>query len=328
MAGDAYNSQCRLRFYTVLLALFLLFCIPDSPARADSPLTAVLYPEIREPFRTIFTSIADGVGSSLDGQVVPHAITDEDSSREILDWLNENHVEAAVVLGSRGQTLSKELPPDLPVVIGAVHMSQELLNGSYDGITLNPDPALLLGRLKSLAPSVKRVTIVYHRQRDQWMIEMAREPARELGLILNPIPVDRLQEAANKYLEILQQQKSDTEALWLSQDSAVLDEQAVLPMILKEAWDRRLIVFSSNPSHVRRGVLFALYPDNRSMGESLGRLVLNKQQHPAHTAIDVSEGMQPLSDLLIAFNVRTAGRLGIRYTRQDLEVFDLVFPPL
>lgn len=328
MTGAGHKCLFLLKSQT-MLALFLACCTLLIPqVRADTPATAVLFPEIREPFRAVFTTIADGVGEAMNGQVVMRALNNEDSAENIDAWLRDNNIRATVILGSRGQALSEELSTKIPVVIGGIHMSETLLSGPYHGIALNPNPEMLFRRLKSLAPDVKRIHIVYHREREQWMIDTSARVAESLGIALNPIPVDRLQEAANSYLEVLRMQKTGTEALWLSQDSAVLDEQAVLPMILKEAWDRRLIVFSSNPSHVRRGVLFALYPDNHAMGKSLGQLALELYQHLENGQAWNPSGMRTLSKLLTAFNVRTAGRLGIRYSRDDLSKFDLVFPPL
>lgn len=309
------------------LALHVVLFATSPQVHADTPLTAVLYPDIREPFRSVFTTIAEGVSEALDGRVVIRPVRNEESTEGIAIWLREHGVSASVALGSRSQALSDELSGTTPFVVGAVHMSDEMLTDNYIGIALNPDPSAMFRRLKSLAPGVNQIHIIYQKDRDQWMIDRAMAPASDLGIKLNPIPVDGLQDAANRYLALMRAQKSNTEALWLSQDSSILDEQAVLPMILKEAWDRKLIVFSSNPSHVRRGVLFALYPDNHGMGRSLGKMALKLHEHRTHNGSPYTGGLQPLNDLLTAFNVRTAGRLGVRYTRDDLSHFDLIFPP-
>jgi putative ABC transport system substrate-binding protein len=205
-------------------------------------------------------------------------------------------------------------------------MSPSLQGKQYYGISLSPDPTLLLQRLRELAPRVTRVTLVYQKDRDYWMVERGIQPAQRMGFTLNAIPVEKLQEAAAKYREIFGSLNSETDALWLSQDSAVLDEQAVLPMILQEAWDRKLIVFSSNPSHVKRGILFAMYPDNERMGRSLGAMAIRVRDRDAAWSASVPKGMLLLQDLAAAFNVRTAGHLGIRYTTDTLNEFDLVFP--
>lgn len=310
--------------FTVCSCLALLFTSPP-PARAETGKTAVLYPEIREPFRSVFMNIVKGIDDVLDDEIVTRALTDSDTPADILAWARQQGLKSIIALGNHGFSMSSELSREFPVVIGAVNMSSGLLERPYYGITLNPDPVSLLQRLKSIAPKITRIIVVYQRQQDKWMLEQATKATQILGIELQAVAVESLQEAANKYREILNNQKSDTDALWLPQDSAVLDEQAILPMILKEAWDRRLIVFSSNPSFVKRGVLFALYPDNYNMGRSLG-VMAGRLQSAGHRDDPDARHIEPLRDLLTAFNARTAAHLDIRYTRDDLNGFDLVFP--
>ncbi|MBK8162166.1 MAG: ABC transporter substrate-binding protein [Gammaproteobacteria bacterium] len=287
--------------------------------------TAVLYPDIREPFRSVFMSIIKGIDESLGGNIEARALTSTDSAAEVLEWTRQNNIGSVVTLGNQAFTVASVLPREIPMVVGAVNMSPELLGGTFYGITLNPDPVALLQRLKTIVPKVTRVHVIYQREQDGWMIDKATRAAQDLGLSLHAVPAENLQEAANKYREILNNQLSDSDALWLPQDSAVLDEQAILPMILKEAWDRRLIVFSSNPSFVKKGVLFALYPDNYNMGRSLGAMA-RRLQAPGYRVDPAAQNIEALRDLLIAFNVRTAAHLDIKFSREEANSFDLVFP--
>lgn len=285
--------------------------------------TAILYPDIREPFRGVFLNIIQGINDRLGKDAIMRTYVDDGRDTEDLRaWIADNDVRTVIALGSRGRFLRDELSGSASFVLGAIHMSPELDVERYQGISLSPDPALLLDKLKHLAPSIKTVHLVYHRERDHWMVDKALGPARRLGIEIHAVPVDRLQEAAEAYRTVLSIQKSATEALWLSQDSSVLDEQAVLPLILREAWERKLIVFSSNPAHVRRGALFGLYPDNFRMGRSLGEMANNITRSGAAKP----QRMDLLKDLNLAFNVRTANHLGISYNREFLDSAQLVFP--
>jgi len=304
---------------------FLLLLLGPSYSIAQTPATVVLYPDIREPFRSVFMDIIKGVSDSLGGNIEARALSSSETSTEILDWTRQKSPRTVVTLGNQAYSMADLLSKDVPVVIGAINMSPELLRAPHYGIALNPDPASLLQRLKSLAPEVTRVLVVYHNEQDAWLIDKATKPAQELGITLQASAVESISEAANKYREIMNNQVSDTDALWLPQDSAVMDEQAMLPAILKEAWDRRLIVFSSNPSFVKRGILFALYPDNYNLGRSLGEMA-RRVQAPGYRHDAAARHVESLRDLLIAFNVRTAAHLGINYSRDDLNKFDLVFP--
>jgi putative ABC transport system substrate-binding protein len=306
------------------VAILLCCVLATSLVSAEeSNTTAILYPDIREPFRGVFLNIIQGINDRLGKDAIMRTYVDDGrDTAELREWISGNGVRTVIALGSRGRDLSDDLSDSASFVLGAIQMSPELEKERYQGISLSPDPALLLEKLKRLAPSVRKVHLVYHRERDTWMVERARGPARRLGIEISAVPVDKLQEAAEAYRTVLSSQKSGTEALWLSQDSAVLDEQAVLPFILREAWEKKLIVFSSNPAHVRRGALFGLYPDNFRMGQSLGEFA----DTVTRSGGTRSQRMELLKDLNLAFNVRTANHLGISYNRGFLDSAQLVFP--
>jgi putative ABC transport system substrate-binding protein len=96
----------------------------------------------------------------------------------------------------------------------------------------------------------------------------------------------------------------------------------ILPIVLQEAWERDLAVFSSNLAHIKNGVLFALYPDNKNMGRSLAELALNQMHNGESTPL----GIMPLHDIFTAVNIRTAEHLGLKFTNQIRRDFNLIFP--
>jgi putative ABC transport system substrate-binding protein len=100
-----------------------------------------------------------------------------------------------------------------------------------------------------------------------------------------------------------------------------MDEQSLLPEVLRETWEKNFVVFSSNLDHVRKGALFSLYPDNFGMGRSLAILAL-KQIEPGSKL----ESVNLLRDLLVAVNLRTAEHLGLRFSSQTRREFAMVFP--
>ena len=81
----------------------------------------------------------------------------------------------------------------------------------------------------------------------------------------------------------------------------------MLPWLLRTAWDEGLPVFSSNVAHVRRGALFALYPDNIGLGHHLGTTAMSMLS----SGSSPPRGLQALRQVLTAVNVRTARHLGL-----------------
>jgi putative ABC transport system substrate-binding protein len=110
--------------------------------------------------------------------------------------------------------------------------------------------------------------------------------------------------------------------LWLPQDSVTVEESSVLPLVLQEAWKRSLVVFSSSVSHVKRGALFSLYPNNIELGRNLADTALGR----ASSGGAAVRAIMPLREVLVAVNVRTAGHLGLGIGTRQQQAFDMVFP--
>lgn len=298
-----------------------MFGVPGKAA-AEPATVAVLYPEIREPYRSVFLNIVKGIEDAIKGTVKQYVLTEGDSLSALKNGLDSEHVQVVIALGTSGLAAAQQLPDKLRIVVGAVLMPPTENVRGVTGITLAPDPEILFDRLKLLAPGVQRVTVVYSQQHNEWLIERARKAARTRALELNALPASDIRASAIIYREVLNKLEHASEAIWLPQDDATVDESAILPLILKEAWDRNLIVISSNAAHVKKGALMALYPDNVGLGRSLATLALNRTQIGGLK----TSGMLPLRDLLVAVNVRTAEHLGLDLVRRGKQEFDLIFP--
>ena len=102
------------------------------------------------------------------------------------------------------------------------------------------------------------------------------------------------------------------------EETTTLDEQTILPLVLRQSWQRDIPVFSSTYAHVKKGVLFVLYPNNRAMGKSLAAMALR----PA----DARKGLALLRDVSVAVNLRTASHLGLNISSEQQRSFEAVFP--
>lgn len=286
----------------------------------DARRIAVVYPDLGEPYRSVFQQILSGIEQTAPDRVVSIALSDPEHPESLAEMLRKKGVTVVIALGRRGLKAASDLPATLPVVGGAVLASPEDGPGATTLVSLTPDPSLLLQRLQQLAPSVRRVFTVYSARQNDWLIAFAQRAAKAQGLELVTVETDDLRTALQRFREIFETAQAGRDAIWLPQDTAVLDEQVVLPFVLQQAWDRSLIVFSSTLAHVRRGALFALYPDNVDMGRQLATtaLELGNTSGQART-------VQPLREVRLALNTRTAGHLGIAL-ESSLKDVALLFP--
>lgn len=281
---------------------------------------AVIYPDIGEPYRSVFSKIIEGIEDRAKSRVTSFAVGDEFNARQLSDDLKKQEVKVVIALGRNGHKAAMSLDKSINVVTGGVISIPESEAQATTVLSLAPDPALIFGRLKMISPNTRRVTVVFDPRQNAWLMRAAREAARAAGLELMALEASDLRAAVKHYQDFFADADGKRDALWLLQDVTTADETTVLPLVLQESWNRHVPVFSSSVAHVRRGALFALYPNNMGLGQSLASSALG-----AVAGLPPTRGMFPLRDVLTAFNTRTASHLGLARGSQ-LPPFDLVFP--
>lgn len=290
---------------------------PDEAARA----IAVIYPDIGEPYRSVFSAIIAGVEDRARARVISVAVGPNSTGQDISGDLRRREVRSVIALGRIGLKVASSMDRGIGVVAGGVLSVPESEAQGLSVYSLAPDPALMFARLKSLMPAARRVIVVYDPRQNAWLIRLAREAARANGLELVAFEADDLKSAIRNYKDVLSSVDVRRDVLWLPQDSTTVEDSTVLPMVLRDAWEQNLAVFSSNVTHVKRGALFALYPDNAELGRALAGWALGY----ASTGAMPPKGVQPLKDVLVAVNTRTANHLGINLTSSQLR-FNMVYP--
>ncbi|HVK54729.1 MAG TPA: ABC transporter substrate binding protein [Burkholderiales bacterium] len=283
---------------------------------------AVIYPDIEEPYRSVFTKIIEGIEVQAKSGLMSYPVGRDFNKQGLLAELRRHNIRVVIALGRHGLKIAKDLDADISVVASGVISEPNPEPRVLSVFSLAPDPALLFEQLKTLTPSIRRIFVVYDPRQNGWLLRLARAAAKSQGIELIAQEAQDLRTAVHHYQDILLNADSKKDALWLPQDSTTVDESAVLPLVLQDSWNRSITVFSSNVSHVRRGALFSLYPNNVELGRNLadsalGFLNLGSQQQ---------RGIMPLKNVLVAVNLRTANHLGLNLSYQQQRSFNLVFP--
>jgi putative ABC transport system substrate-binding protein len=281
---------------------------------------AVIYPDIGEPYRSVFAQIINGIEEKAKGRVSNFAVGPNVDVGELNDSLRRQDTRVVIALGRQGVKVASALEGNYGVVVGGVLMApgDEVRNLQVN--SLSPDPALLFSHLKGMMPKVRRIFTVYDPRQNEWMMKLARDAALAQGLEFVAYEAQDLRSAMLAYQKIMAEVDNSRDALWLPQDTTTVEESTVLPIVLKESWDNNLAVFSSSFGHVRRGVLFSLYPNNVELGRHLAGSALGMI---ASGGSEVSS-MLPLREVLIAINLRTAKHLGLNISHP--QSFDMAFP--
>jgi putative ABC transport system substrate-binding protein len=304
----------------ILVVLLVITFLPNLTVYAIAEEIGIVYPELREPYKTIFDSIIEGIDEALPKQTLTYALNSDNNSTRINAWVENNKLNGVIFLGRAGFEIAQELPDTRPRVFGAVVTTPADTPKGLIGITQIPDPQKMLQNLKLLASNVRRITVVYTDKNSAWLIPKAERAASQYGYVLNKVLVTDLREAANFYRSYFDNVTKE-DALWLLQDSETIDNGPMLSDILKNAWSSEITVFSSNPAHVPRGALFSLYPSNRELGIHLGQMMQEQIKDRS-----ITNGVHALTDVKIAVNIRTAEHLGYSYSGSQRRNFGLVFP--
>lgn len=296
----------------------------NAGGRADTAVAnaqiAVIYPDIGEPYRSVFEQIISGVEDKAGGRVAKFSVGQNMDVAALKDSLRQQNTKVVIALGYQGMKAASMLDRDMGVVVGGIIAPPE---NELRGVPLNslsPDPALMFTHLKALMPTVRRVLVVYDPRQNGWLIRLARDAARVQGLELVAYEAQDLRIAVRAYQDIFAAADTRKDALWLLQDSISAEGGTVLPLVLQESWSHNMTVFSSNFGHVRRGVLFSLYPDNVEMGRHLAGTALEYLASGDYGA----RGVILLREVLVAINLRTANHLGLKPGKN--QVFGMVFP--
>lgn len=303
-----FRSVSKRSLVVLLLGLVPIYSVS---VIAQSAELLVLYPDVRAPFSKVFDDISSGAEGRFEGGASSKSIGKGDSADK---WLRRKTPDVVLALGKRSLASLGDVDSNVPVILGAVSHQQY----DFPGISMVPDPKVILGKLMMLSPAVGRIYVVKKSTGSDLQLDGA---VKYLAAVKKELVVHQsadIREAANIYARLIDN-ADEGDAIWILQDGSYVNS-AIFSLLLDAAWSKNLVVFSSNPLHVKHGALFAVYPDNKSMGASLGELA-NKVLRDK-----VEPGMQTLQDTFLAVNERTSNHLGISLSKDVKENVDLLLP--
>jgi len=283
---------------------------------------AVIYPEIREPYRQIFLNIYQGIETNYDGSVSAYILEKDSKPEALFSWVNTHKINGIIVLGNRSMRAILSLPSSSltykPLtIVGAVLIQPD--SAKLSAITLVPEPSVIFKQLINVLPKAKHVHVVY-RQENTWFIEAAIKKAANHGIKILGRKAENTREMAYLYRQILSQMDPKRDALWIAPYGRSPDK-TVLKVILQEAWENKLPVISSSLADVKRGALFSFYTNNIEMGQELVAFWKSEQKN-----VSKKFNVLPTKSVEIAVNLRTADHLDLYYSKKDRLEFGLMYP--
>jgi len=299
-------------FGMVLLSLFLI-C---APVRAE---VTVVYPLVREPYSNVYRDFVTGIRQAYPGKVNEYPINSHFSASLLFSGAERESQRAVIALGNKSLEAVVSAGVDVPILAAVTQIDENYsVNG---GIVLEADAEIFLSRLLELFPQAGAVHVVYDPSRHQALMDAAAIYLKKRNVLLNSVRATDLRGSALAFRGIVKQARRG-DAIWLMSDASLIDG-TLLKLVLDTAWDKKLAVFSSNPVFVKRGALFAIYPDNIGIGYRLGKMA-----HEITSGKRKTAAMETLRDVKVAFNERTGNHIGVKLTSQSRANIEFFLPEM
>ncbi len=302
-------------FLSLTAACALIFSLAANGSDKP-PRLAVIIPYTTSKAQLIFDEIWAGISSQPGAEVVRFNLDKAATEEQVKAWLEEQKPNAIITIGKTAHAHARAADLGPPIIVGGMGSAPE----GNSAVVLAGDPAEFFASTRGLAPTVKRIHLVYSAAINGWWAEDAVEAAKQHQLELVLHEASSVRSGAKTYKKLLKAAQPEEDAVWIPLLS-VVPSKTVLPMVLREAWDKHLVVFSNSPLHTKQGALFSLYPDNQAMGAQLAALALDQcSTDTPEPRVELAQNMKR------AFNWRTASHLGLNYTLEKEAGFDRIYP--
>jgi len=157
-------------------------------------------------------------------------------------------------------------PPAVPVVYAMVLNPPSVLGvdaRNVTGASMNVPVEQPIRLFKQLGPQIKRIGVIFNRNRTGYLVRQAQAVAREEGLEL----VTREVGSPKDVVAALESLQDGIDALWIVPDETTLS-QAVVQQMLLFSYRKKIPLLGLSDRHAQMGALFSL---SFASGEDIGR---------------------------------------------------------
>ena len=332
MSGHNHAQNKTKKGWTLLVGFIvssLLLTACGGPAKPETYTIGVI--NLAPTLEEAFTGFKQGMTELgyIEGENVTYIYAGPTGSIDKLDEVAQDLVKAQVdlifsITTPATQAAQKATADNnIPVVFGVltdpvgagVVTSLTQPGGNITGVTFGPQEARRLEWLTRIAPSVKRVYIIYNPNDSsaKLALETATATAARLGLEI----ISREASSPDEVTAALTDFPENVDALYLLPDSQT---EAQLADILAVADARHLPTSVANASAVEKGPLYSYAMKLDPTGRQAARLAdqILKGIEPADLPVETTE-------FFLAINLKTAETIGLTLPDDILSQADTIY---
>jgi hypothetical protein len=236
----------------------------------------VVYPENEVPLQPIYEAVMTGIEHQV-GHTEQLAVPAD--SQNIQELLKPYHPDHIIALGKSATEAISHSGNQAQLRVGMLAFKPP----DYLGVSLTLDSSHLAQKLKQLAPFIKRV----------YAVQDTRHPAVSANKATKPDTPEIVIREGEDMIATIRLLGHLVEEEATTSDAVLMPANLpnnILYEIARIAWDRHIILLSTNLYHLENGALLVLYPDPIALGEQLGSQITNKKV--------VSENLQSVNAAL------------------------------
>ncbi len=197
-------------------------------------------------------------------------------------------------------------PPPIPVVYAMVLNPPSVLGADSKNVTgasMNVPVEQPIRLFKQLGPQVKRIGVIFNRNRTGYLVRQAQAVAREEGLEL----VTREVSSPKEVVAALESLQDGIDALWIVPDETTLS-QAVVQQMLLFSYRKRIPLLGLSDRHAQMGAVFALsFASGEDIGRQAGELAQAILSGRAPSGVPYTNARK----VYLTVNLKAAQKLGL-----------------
>jgi putative tryptophan/tyrosine transport system substrate-binding protein len=197
-------------------------------------------------------------------------------------------------------------PPSVPVVYAMVLNPPSVLGADVKNVTgasMNVPVEQHIRLFKQLGPHVKRIGVIFNRNRTGYLVRQAQAAAKEEGLEL----VTREVTSSKEVVGALESMQDSIDALWIVPDETTLS-QAVVQQMLLFSYRKRIPLLGLSDRHAQMGAVFALsFASGEDIGRQAGELAQTILGGRAASGVPYTNARK----VYLTVNLKAAQKLGL-----------------
>jgi hypothetical protein len=278
--------------------ILIFFIFLSLPVYGKAPLVIIAYSSSDASYNSAYAQVIAGIEKELSYTKMVDIVANSNDV-DVQALLDSNSPDKVIALGKGVVDAVKKTSYRERVLAGLMFFK----SGDYNGVGLALDSRVLVDQLSHLVPLLKRVFIV--QQAHYQTIDYTPAPSGSSFTLEVREGADSL-ETIRILGQLLEKEATETDAIFIPANLP----NNMLYEVAKVAWDKKIILLSTNLTHLENGALIVAYPNDVALGQQLGRLV--SQKKPIY---------ESANGVSFALNRRVAQHLAIEFNQASFDSF-------